>query len=76
MCHKNQAKQARLRSVSVERVLKIVVNEGAGGDGDPITPVTSWYTWEGKLIGRDDPERREGYAGSFDKPVDDLTLFE
>lgn len=76
MAHKNQVKQARLRSLSIEQVLKIVVNEGAGTDDDPIVSVVSWYTQQGKLIGRDDPESRQGYAGSFNKYEGDLILFE
>lgn len=56
---KAQPKYSHFRGVSIVQVIKVTVNEGEGISGDPIQPVTYWYTMDGELISHNDSEIRE-----------------
>lgn len=42
-------------SAEASTVIRIVSKEGTGRESDPVRNVVSWWTMDGKLIGREDP---------------------
>ena len=49
---------SNFRGVQIVEVLKVVVNEGEGVEGDPIVRTTYSYTKDGYLIGHNDHKTR------------------
>ena len=56
-------KYARFRGASIEKVIRLEINEGGGTDEDHMTKVVYWLTMDGKILGHNDPEDREFRGG-------------